>query len=264
MTYAYYPGCTLKNKASALDRNARHAFQKLGVELVEIPHWECCGGAYPLSQDEIATRLAAVRALKWARAHGMPLLTLCAACHNVIKQVNRDMASNSYIAQRVNNYLNDGEYHGETKVVHYLELLRDEIGFEEVRRRTTAPLTGVRVGAYYGCLLLRPSRVLQMDDPENPQIIEGLLRAIGAEPVLWARRNECCGGYITLEDRRQAEKNAAALVSNAAAQGAQLLVTACPLCRYNLEQNTPGSDLPVVYFTQLLAQALGVKEAEQA
>lgn len=256
MTYSYYPGCTLKTKAKELDRYARLSAEKLGLELRELDEWQCCGGVYPLAHDEIATKLSSVRALMAAGEQDGVLVTLCSACHNVIKQVNRDMAEDEYIATRVNNYIG-ANYHGETKVIHYLELLRDTIGFDRLRELVTNPLTGKKIGAYYGCLLLRPSKVMQMDNPENPKILEDFIRAIGAEPVIYAKRNECCGGYLTLEDKAQAAKNAGAVLDNAAAQGAELLVTACPLCRYNL--NAAG-ELPVIYFTELLAEALGLKE----
>ena len=120
------------------------------------------------------------------------------------------------------------------------------------------PLKGRKIGAYYGCMLLRPSKEMQMDDPENPTIMEDFIRAIGAEPVIYALRNECCGGYVTLENRDFAKKKAGAIMDNAKKQGADSVITACPLCMYNLKENG-GSDLPVVYFTELLAEALGVK-----
>ena len=214
-----------------------------------------------MAKDEIATKLSSVRALKSAKEKGHALVTLCSACHNVIKQVNSDMANDDTIASRVNNYMDDGEYHGETQVIHYLELLRDVVGFDTLKEKVKNPLTGKKIGAYYGCLLLRPSKVMQMDNAENPKIIEDFIRAIGATPVIYAERNECCGGYATLEDKAFASRRATAVVDNAEANGAELLVTACPLCRYNLVHNTE-SELPVIYFTELLAEALGVKEAE--
>ncbi len=259
MTYSYYPGCTLKTKAKDLDKYARLSAQALGISIEEIPEWQCCGGVYPLAKDEIATKLSSVRTLMAAREQDGVLLTLCSACHNVIKQVNRDMKEDEYISSRVNNYIGaDVAYHGETKVIHYLELLRDVVGFDKLREKVVNPLTGRKIGAYYGCLLLRPGKVMQMDDPENPKIIEDFIRAIGAEPVIYAKRNECCGGYMTLEDKAAAQKNAAGVIDNADAQGVEMLVTACPLCQYNLAHC--GKDIPVVYFTELLAEALGLKE----
>ena len=99
---------------------------------------------------------------------------------------------------------------------------------------------------------------MKMDDPENPTIIEDLIRAIGGDPVIYAKRNECCGGYISLESPESAKRNSNAVIENAKAMGAEMIITACPLCRYNLIKN--GSDIPVLYFTEILAEALGVKE----
>ena len=141
MIYSYYPGCTLKNKAQDLDRYARLSAQALGFTLEEIENWQCCGGVYPMAKDEIATKLSSVRALADAKAHGRDLVTLCSACHNVLKQVNNDMATDEDICTRANNYLKlDEEYHGETKVIHYLEVLRDVVGFDKLKEKVVNPL----------------------------------------------------------------------------------------------------------------------------
>ncbi len=259
MVFSYYPGCTLKTKAKELDRYARSSAEALGCTLEEIPDWQCCGGTYPLVKDEIATKLSSVRALAAARDAGRELVTVCSACHNVIKQVNNDLQTDAEITLRVNNYLKlDVPYAGEAKVIHFLEMLRDTVGFENVAKKVAKPFTGKRIGAYYGCLLLRPGKVMQMDNPENPKILEDFIHAIGGTPVVYAMRNECCGGYVTLEDKNLANKKSGAVLANARDAGAELLVTACPLCLYNLNQNTDGHDLPVAYFTRLLAEALGL------
>lgn len=258
MVYSYYPGCTLKNKAQDLDRYARLSAKALGFELEEIENWQCCGGVYPMARDEIATKLSSVRALADAKAHGRDLITLCSACHNVLKQVNNDILTDEDIRTRANNYLKpDDPYMGETKVIHFLEVLRDAVGFEALKEKVTNPLTGKKIGAYYGCLLLRPSGVMDMDDPENPKIMEDFIRAIGAEPVIYPQRNECCGGYLSLEDKEAAAKRREKIAQSAAEFEAECMVTACPLCMYNLKKN--GGNVPVYYFTELLAEALGVK-----
>ncbi len=259
--YSYFPGCTLKNKAQELDIYARHSAEALGFMLEEIPEWQCCGGVYPLNKDKIATRLSSIRALAAAQNAGSDLVTLCSACHNVLKQVNNDMRNDVSIITAANNYLGkDDAYNGEINVIHYLELLRDVIGFDNIKSKVVKPLTGRKIGAYYGCLLLRPSKIMQMDNPENPTILEDFIRAIGAEPIIYAQRNECCGGYATIEDKDFAKKRAEAVKGNAAACGADMLITACPLCLYNLNKSTVAKDMPVVYFTELLAEALGLKE----
>lgn len=259
MKVSYFPGCTLKTKAKDLDVYARKCAEILGITLEEIENWQCCGGVFTTSTDEIATKLSSVRALSSAKKKGQPLVTVCSACHNVIKQTNAAMQTDETFASRVNNYIAPDEaYYGETKVLHYLELLRDVVGFDKLKEKVVKPLTGKKIAAYYGCLLLRPGKIMAMDDVENPSIMEDLIRALGAEPVIYAYRNECCGGYITLESKELARAKSRKVSSNATEKGAEMIVTACPLCRYNLVKN--GTDVPVVYFTELLAEALGVKE----
>ena len=258
MKIAYYPGCTLKNQAKDLDRYAIESAAALGYELEEIENWQCCGGAYTSAKDEIATKLPAVRALASAQKTGGKVLTVCSACYNVLKQTNHEFSVNADFDLRVNNYLApDMAYHGEAEVLHYLELLRDEVGFDNLAKKVVKPLTGKKIAAYYGCLLLRPSSVLQFDSPENPEIMESFIRALGAEPVIYSQRNECCGGYITLEDKAQAKKRSTAVIESARDMGADFMITACPLCLYNLTKNA-SDPLPVRYFTEVLAEALGL------
>ena len=259
MNFSYYPGCTLRNKAKELDAYARASAKALGFQLEELQDWQCCGGVYPLGTDEIASKLASVRALAQARDNGQDLVTLCSACHHVLKRVNDDMANVEDIRTRANNYMKlDTPYAGETKVLHFLEVLRDRIGFDELKKKVVNPLTGKKIGAYYGCLLLRPGKIMAFDDPENPKMLEDFIRALGAEPVVYPYRNECCGGYISLKEPEMAKSMCATIQQSAEGFGAEMLITACPLCRYNLNKTQGG--LPVYYFTELLAEALGVKE----
>ena len=261
MKYSYFPGCTLRNKAKDLDGYARACAEKLGFSLEELTDWQCCGGVYPLGADEIASKLPSVRALNTAKENGQDLVAVCSACYHVLKRVNDDMANVADIQSRANNYMALPEpYKGETKVLHYLEVLRDVIGFDNLKKQVAKPLTGRKIGAYYGCLLLRPSGVMAFDDPENPTIIEEFIRALGAEPVVYPYRNECCGGYISMKDKEQASALCQRITESAAGFQADCLVTACPLCKYNLSKN---STIPIVYFTELLAEALGIKEVQE-
>ena len=258
MKVSYFPGCTLKNKAKDLDKYAYLSAAALGVTLEEIENWQCCGGVFTTANDEVATKLSSVRMLKEAAAKEQPLVTVCSACHNVIKQTNHAMQNNAAFADKVNRYMAEGAYNGEAQVYHYLELLRDVVGYDTVKEKVVNSLKGKKIAAYYGCLLLRPNSVMRMDDPENPTIMEDFIRALGADAVVYAKRNECCGGYIAAENPDTAKKNSNAVIANAKAAGAEMIITACPLCKYNLIKS--GADIPVVYFTELLAEALGVKE----
>lgn len=259
MIYSYYPGCTLKTKAKELDVWGRKSAEKLGITLEELPEWQCCGGVYPLASDEVATKLSSVRALLSAREKNQTLVTMCSACHHVIKRVNYDMQNNHDFASKVNNYLKlDEKYSGETRVIHYLEMLRDDYGFDKLKQQVVNPLKGRKIAAYYGCLLLRPGKEMAFDNPENPTIIEDFIKALGAEPVEYPFRNECCGGYMTMTDKALASDMATMVINSANLKGADCIITACPLCLYNLQQN--GSRrIPVYYFTELLAEALGLK-----
>lgn len=267
MQVSYFPGCTLRTKAKELDFYARKCAEILGVELCEIKDWQCCGGVFVSAKDEIASKLSSVRALAAAKSAQQPLVTVCSACHNVIKQTNHEMQTNEDFAAKVNTYMAQDKnfeepYNGETEVYHYLELLRDQVGFDKIKKAVKNPLKGKKIAAYYGCMLLRPGKVMQFDDPENPQIMEDFIKALGAEPVIYPARNECCGGYVVLEDAESARKKSGAVIESAQNHDADMIVTACPLCRYNLLKN--GSELPVLYFTELLAEALGVKEDQDA
>ena len=235
MTYSYFPGCTLKNKAKDLDHYARECAKVLGFELEEIENWQCCGAVYPQASDEIATKLSSVRALADAKEKGQDLITVCSE-----------------------------PYLGETKVLHYLEVLRDVVGFDKIKEKVVNPLKGRKIGAYYGCMLLRPSTTMQFDDPENPTIIEDFIKALGATPVVYPMRNECCGGYISLKEKKMASNMVDQIMASASYKGAEELITACPLCMYNLRNNGTKEGLPVTYFTELLAEALGIKEEVQA
>lgn len=260
MKVAYFPGCTLKTKAKDLDKYARKCAEVLGITLEEIEAWQCCGGVFTTNKNEIATKLSSVRALMAAKEKNQMLVSVCSACHNVIKQTNHAMQTDDEFASKVNNYISPDNYNGETKVLHYLELLRDVVGFDKVKEKVVNPLEGKKVAAYYGCLLLRPGKVMAMDDVENPTIIEDLIKALGGEPVVYPYRNECCGGYVTMENPDLAKAKSQKVTNSAKNGGAEVILTACPLCKYNLEKN--GSDVPVIYLTELLAEALGVKEED--
>ena len=261
MKYSYYPGCTLRNKAKDLDLYARKSAEVLGFELEELTDWQCCGGVYPLGSDEIASKLPSVRALNDAKQKGQDLVAVCSACYHVLKRVNDDMANVADIQTRANNYMAlEQPYKGETNVLHFLEVLRDRVGFDELKKKVVNPLTGRKIGAYDGCLLLRPSDVMAFDDPENPTILEDFIRALGATPVVYPYRNECCGGYISLKEPNLAASMCDKITASAAGFEADCLVTACPLCKYNLNKS---GKLTIVYFTELLAGALGIKEGDK-
>jgi heterodisulfide reductase subunit B2 len=257
--YRYFPGCTLKGQAKNMEDTTMAAATALGIELVELDEWQCCGAVYPLYEDELISLLSPVRTL--TAAGGEPLVSLCAACHHVLKRAQELMQRNEDARKKVTDFL-EVEYSGEGRVLHFLEVLRDDLGFDKLAEMIKKPLNGRKIAAYYGCLLLRPSDVMQFDDPENPTIMEDLLKALGAEVVKSPYRTECCGAYLSVTEEGVARDTVDRIINSARKAGAEALITACPLCRYNLE-NCAGEDgkepLEVYYFSELLAEAMGLQ-----
>ena len=264
MNYPYFPGCTLYTKAKDLDEAGRRAGEKLGFTLEELPYWTCCGASFPLAEDYDMALASPTRVLARARKQGDKVVTLCAVCHNVLKRTNHVMKTNETRRVKVTDFIQE-PYDGDLDVVHYLEVLRDDVSFEGLKAKVEKPLQGLRVAPFYGCLLLRPKAEMQMDDPDNPRIFEDLLRALGAEPVDFPLKAECCGAFQVVHSDAMATRCSREIVASAKARGADLLVTACPLCQFNLEDRQAEmakaeqgfKGLPVLYFTQLLALALG-------
>lgn len=256
MAYRYFPGCTLHEQARNFDVTARESAWRLGLELAELDTWQCCGAVFPLATDAIINLVSPYRALAAADGAGADLVTLCSGCLNVLRRTNRLVATNREIREKLKSFV-EADYSGGRQVHHLLEILKRDVTFEGLAAKVSKGLAGLRVAPYYGCLLLRPPEDMCFDDPEAPTILEDFLRALGAEPVDFALKTECCGAYLALRDGGRSA--AAAVVRSAAAGGADLVVTSCPSCSYNLEQ--AGTALPVVYFTQLLALALGLDGA---
>jgi heterodisulfide reductase subunit B len=263
--YVYYPGCTLYTKARSLDLCARKAAEKVGFELAEMPSWNCCGAIYNATSDDLAAQVGSVRNLAKASQIGGKLVTLCAACHNVLKRVqNRlDQPGNEVESERLKTFV-DEKFEQPVRVLHYLEVLKQEIGFDAVKSKVVKPLAKLKIASYYGCLMVRPKEVLSFDDPENPQVMDDLMRTLGAEPTRFDFKAECCGGYLVVNRRDVAKGASQKILDNARVWGAEAIVTTCPLCQYNLDKlrTTTEGALPVFYFTQLLGVAVGLGQDE--
>ncbi|HUW11370.1 MAG TPA: CoB--CoM heterodisulfide reductase iron-sulfur subunit B family protein [Anaerolineae bacterium] len=276
MPIPYYPGCTLSTKARGYDASGRDVAKALGLELAELEDWNCCGATFPLAVDNLLAMAGPTKVLVEARAQGERVATLCAICYNVLKRTNHFLQSDDEKRDRL-NYFIEAEYAGDLRVEHFLQILRDELGFEELQRRveqvkseTGRTLAGLRVAPYYGCLLLRPEKEMQLDDAEDPRVFEDLLTALGCDPVDFSHRTECCGSYLLVTAADIAADMSYEVLRSASSGGAELLVTACPLCQYNLDyrqsemaRQHPGfKPLPVLYFTQLMGLALGLDSEE--
>lgn len=264
MKIPYYPGCTLNTVAKVFDLSARDSAHLMGFELSEMSQWNCCGATFPLTPDNLIALSAPAKVLSNARKDGDTLTTLCSVCYNVLKRTNKVMRDDRERRSVLNGFT-ESDYDGSLNVVHFLEVLRDRVGFEKVKGAVKRPLKGLRAAAYYGCMLLRPFEDMGIDNSEAPTIIEDLLKALGAEPVDFPNRIECCGAHLAMTNEDIVVKLSGNVMTSAVRNGAELIVTSCPLCQYNLEKSqgavsssTPGySGVPIAYFTQVLGLALG-------
>jgi heterodisulfide reductase subunit B len=265
MRYLYFPGCTLSTKAKGFAASGEASARALGIDLVELSQWNCCGATFPLATDNLLALVAPTRILLNAQKEGDHLVVLCSICYHVLKRTNRLLREEADKREKINLFIEE-EYRGEVQIFHLLGLLRDEIGFEELSERVQKRLQGLKVAPYYGCLLLRPFQEIGLDDPEEPRILDDLLASLGCEVVEFSHKSECCGSYLAMNSSEVTRELSYAILRSALASGAQAVVTSCPLCQFNLDYRQeemaahyPGfAQIPILYFTQLLGLALGI------
>jgi heterodisulfide reductase subunit B len=267
MELSYYPGCTLKTKAKGLEDSAIASMDALGIRLVEIERWNCCGTVYSLAEDDLAHHLAPVRNLIRVKEQGSNRVgTLCSFCYHTLKRANLLMRNDAEKRKTLNDFMEEEvDYSGEVEVVHLLEVLRDDVGWENIAAKVKVPLQGLKVAPYYGCTLLRPQEVA-IDQVERPTILHRLIEALGAEAVDFPYATECCGSFQIVGNTDFITQRAWEILSSALRRGAEALVLTCPLCHFNLTQRqtelisrySDFSGLPVLYFSQLMAISLGI------
>ena len=275
MRLPYYPGCTLKTTAKNLEDSALAVAGVLGIELVELPRWNCCGVVTSLTDDDLMRHLGPMRNLirvQEMNADGlvdgeMRLVALCSMCFNTLKQTNKRLAERPDDLEKLNAimYLEE-DYEGRVEVVHFLEILK-EVDPEKIRASVKRPLEGLKVAPYYGCTLLRPKGI-GIDDPESPTVQDDFIRMLGAEVVDNPKRTLCCGSYQTVANKDAVADLAYDILTHAREAGADVVTTYCPLCAFNLdnrqrevaERHPDFDSIPVLYATQLMALAFDLGE----
>ncbi|MEM2925388.1 MAG: CoB--CoM heterodisulfide reductase iron-sulfur subunit B family protein [Methanocellales archaeon] len=261
---AYYPGCTVKTTALNFETSALAVAKALGVEMVEISRWNCCGAVASLVTDDLIHHIASIRNLIRVQELGMrKVVTLCSMCFNTLKQANLLVKKDSEKLKTISLFMDDEQpYRGEVEVYHFLELFRN-IPEDKIKKR----LTNLNIAPYYGCYLLRPKSVA-IDDIEEPVIMQVILKTLGANAVDFPFKTECCGSYHTVFDRDIVLDRARSIIESARKRGAQALALSCPLCSFNLDERqrdiakkySDFNSMPVFYITQLMAIALGLEE----
>jgi heterodisulfide reductase subunit B len=268
--FAFYPGCSLESSAKEYKESTLLAAESLGLELEEIPDWICCGSTPAHMSDELlGIALPAYSLLLAKQMDTDGVLVTCASCYSRLKAANHAILNDGTMKKKVAEALGE-EYDGGVPVRHMLELTSDAIaqpGFDE---KITRKLSGLKVASYYGCLLVRPPEITGFDDPEDPQSLDRLVAALGAEPVDWRYKVECCGAALAFSQVDIVRKLSGEILQDAKDTEADVVIVACPLCHSNLDlrqrniEKYLGIDLevPVLYFTQLLGLAFGYSAAE--
>jgi heterodisulfide reductase subunit B len=270
MKISYYPGCTLKNHAKNFEDSTICALNTLGVEVEELDRWNCCGTVFSLTTDDLIHHVAPIRNLiRVKEAHYNKVMTVCAMCYNTLKRANERVKSDPDSLEILNNFMDreQTKYEGDVQVYHLLEFLKNEIKFENLSKKVVKPLKKLKIASYYGCLLVRPKEI-GFDDMENPTILEDLMKVLGADSVDFPFKTECCGAYQTVDNPGIIAERTNQILTSAQNQGAEVVVVSCPLCAFNLDQRQKQTiekypefkHIPVLYFTQPLAIALGCPE----
>jgi heterodisulfide reductase subunit B len=265
MKYAYYPGCSAESTARDYHMSILEVAKALDINLIEISGWTCCGSTPAHHTDKLLSiSLPAANLLK-AQEMGMDMVVSCAACFNRMKVANHEITANPSIKKQVAETLGK-EYDGTVKIRHFIEILFEDIGINNMRDALTHNLNGLKVANYYGCLLVRPKEVVKFDNPENPNSMDRMVDAMGGEALEWPHKVECCGGGFSLSRPDIVVELSEGILGMAEGAGAQCVAVACPMCQANLDlrqkdiNRIKGKNykLPVVYITQLLGLCLGI------
>jgi heterodisulfide reductase subunit B2 len=267
MEIGYYPGCALHGSSNDYETSVRACLDKLGVGLRELDDWICCGATAAHSLNHKLAVALPARNLAIAKRDGLTeLLAPCPMCSMELLRANRALSACPQLRKEISEIV-ELDADGSTKVLNLIQVLQ-KIGPEAIGRLVVRPLGEFRPACYYGCLLTRPPRDVQFDDCEQPRSMESLLSALGAEPVDWNYRTECCGAGMTLADEATVLGLSHKILSDAAAHEASCIVVACPMCHVNLDMKQADiarhfgvrHDLVVYYLSDLIGLALGIDE----
>ncbi len=267
----YFPGCSAHGTSEEFDHTLKLVMKSLEVELDEIPDWNCCGATSAHVMTENLALALPLRNLILAEdLHNDTMGIACASCYARHKVTKYELDKDPVLAKKINTTIDEGTYHGTVEVKSMLQFVYEDIGIEKIKSLVKKPLTGLKVACYYGCLLTRPKAITQFDSPEYPMSMDRIMEALGATAVPFDFKTECCGASFSISSSDVVLSLSGKILEYAKASGADMIVVACPLCQSNLDMRQPGVEklfhvklnLPVMYFTQLLALAFGYDQKD--
>jgi len=275
LKYAYFPGCSIHTTAQEYGISSKAVSKVLGIELIEIPEWNCCGAMDAVyAYNPLLSISLSARNLALAESMKMDVVTLCSACFFTLSRANKLLHEDSELKGKVDKLLNDSglQYTGGVKVRHYLDVLLNDVGLENISKNVKVKLDGLKVAPYYGCMLIRPPNIVNFDDPEHPHSMDKIIEAIGGKNVDYIYKTQCCGASLGLTEQEVMMEMTKDLLLEAKKANADCIALPCPLCHLNMDakQKTIESafdikiGMPVVFFTQLMGVAFGLSPKELA
>lgn len=273
-SYALFLGCTIPARQPHYELSARKAITKLGIDLVDLEGMTCCAPP-PLQSIDLETSLAiAAYNICIAEEASLNIVTLCTGCFESLAMANTLLKEKTELKARVNKILSNAgkEFKGKNEVRHYLQVLMKDVGLDNLKQSVVKPLDMLKVAAFSGCHLLRPSELLRFDDPERPRIFDTLIEALGAKSIWYKNKLKCCGGLL----RGYADDVALAIardkILNASSTSADCIATLCPFCFLTLDLGQiliktaykEEYNMPIIHYTELLSLSLGVEPKELA
>ena len=273
MRYALFTGCVAKGASQENLVATNLACSKLGIELVEMTDASCCGAGVIGEDNPMVADILNARTFSLAEAQGLDIMNLCTTCQGVHRKAQRKLTDKPDYMARVNAELKKDtgrEYKGSVKVKHFYEVLLQDYGLDKLKEKVVQPVTGLKVGAFYGCYATRPPEVNDLEDPDNPDELETLIEALGATPVVYDDRLKCCGFPIVMMNKTNSLELSGRAIVSAKEAGVDAMATPCPLCHLNLDSYQPEIEsrmgvklgIPILHIPQLVAMALGVPKSE--
>lgn len=271
MKYAFFPGCVLEGAAKENYLATTVVAKALGIELVEIPGWSCCGASHVQDVDDLAATAINARNIALAEQMNLPLLTVCNTCTLMLRSAKAKLDGG--LQAQVNDILSASGsviYRGSSEITHLLWVLLSDYGLNRLQQLVKRPLRHLKVAAFYGCHILRPPSVMNFEDHANPQSLEQLIQALGAQPVEFSAKLACCGFHATYTAEADMIRITGETNQSAIQAGADCIVTPCPLCQMSLDMNQPEGqaavncqqEIPVLHLAQLVGLALGLSPQE--
>jgi heterodisulfide reductase subunit B len=269
-SYTYFPGCSCSSEGGAKAYNwSIQAISKvLDFELKELDDWNCCGSTPSTSVDELGSFCLAARDLALAEKNGLDMVTPCSACYVIFNRTNSCLKAYPKLKAKVDEALSAGglKYNGTIKVRHTLDILTRDIGYDTIKAKVKRPLNGIKIAPYYGCQAIRPD--FGFDHPESPESLDKLITNLGGETTTFPLKTHCCGGSLIFSEETMALELTHKILESAASNGAECIITACPLCQTNLDafqirvnkKFKTNYKLPILFFTQLMGIAFGLDE----